>query len=91
MYKFSETLAWVAGVILPVGETLRRWLVASFGVGCGMGYGSWAFAMAQLQHVDPSGASGTTAAIVKFAMLGLSILGLAGALRERADRRNDPA
>jgi hypothetical protein len=25
MYKFSETLAWVAGVVLPVGETLRRW------------------------------------------------------------------
>jgi hypothetical protein len=56
-----------------------------------MGYASWAFTMTQLQHVDPSGASGTTAAIVKFEMFGLSILGLAGALRERADRRNDPA
>jgi hypothetical protein len=56
-----------------------------------LGYASWALTMAQLQHLDPSGASGTTAAIVKFAMLSLSILGLAGALRERADRRNDPA
>ena len=25
MYRFSERLAWVAGVVLPVGETLRRW------------------------------------------------------------------
>jgi hypothetical protein len=23
MYKFSEALAWVAGVMLPIGETLR--------------------------------------------------------------------
>ena len=47
--------------------------------------------MAQFQHVDPSGVFGTTAAIVQFAMLCLSSPGLAGALRERADRRNDPA
>jgi hypothetical protein len=25
MYKFSERLAWTAGVALPLGETLRRW------------------------------------------------------------------
>jgi hypothetical protein len=25
MYRFSEMLAWVAGIVLPVGETLRRW------------------------------------------------------------------
>ena len=25
MYKFSERLAWVDGVALPLGETLRRW------------------------------------------------------------------
>src|SRR5262245_37687719 len=25
MYRFSERLAWVAGVVLPVLETLRRW------------------------------------------------------------------
>ena len=25
MYRFSQRLAWVAGVVLPVGETLRRW------------------------------------------------------------------
>ena len=69
----------------------QRWPVASFGVGCGMGYTSWAFTMAPLQLVDPSGASGATAAIVKFALLSLSLLGLAGALREREGRRNDPA
>jgi hypothetical protein len=121
MYKFSEALAWVAGVTLPVGETLRRWgswwdvplaylddvfigafflfaawrsrqgddagqrwLIASFGVGCGIGYASWASTMAQLEQVDPSGVSGATAAVVKVSMLGLSILGLVGALRGRA-------
>jgi hypothetical protein len=25
MYRFSERLAWVAGVVLPVLETVRRW------------------------------------------------------------------
>jgi hypothetical protein len=25
MYRFSQRLAWVAGVVLPVGETIRRW------------------------------------------------------------------
>jgi hypothetical protein len=25
MYRFSHRLAWTAGVVLPVGETLRRW------------------------------------------------------------------
>jgi hypothetical protein len=25
MYRFSQRLAWAAGVVLPVGETLRRW------------------------------------------------------------------
>jgi hypothetical protein len=25
VYSFSRRLAWVAGVVLPVGETLRRW------------------------------------------------------------------
>ena len=25
MYRFSQRLAWLAGVVLPVGETLRRW------------------------------------------------------------------
>jgi len=25
MYRFSERLAVVAGIVLPVGETLRRW------------------------------------------------------------------
>jgi hypothetical protein len=25
MYRFSQRLAWVAGVVLPLGETLRRW------------------------------------------------------------------
>jgi hypothetical protein len=56
-----------------------------------MVYASWAFTIAQLQQVAPSGASGAAAAIVKFAMLSLSFLGLAGALREPADRRNDRA
>jgi hypothetical protein len=120
MYRFSETLAWVAGVVLPVGETLRRWgtwwdvplaflddvfigalfiaaawqsrrgdeagtrwLAASFGLGCGMAYSSWAFTMGQLDRIDPSGVSGTTAAVVKAAMLALSVAGLVGALRGR--------
>jgi hypothetical protein len=120
MYRFSEGLAWVAGIVLPVGETLRRWgtwwdvplayldevfigvffiaaavrsrrgdtagarwLAASFGFGCGMAYSSWVFAMGQLDRLDPSGVSGTTAAMVKAAMLGLSIAGLIGALRGR--------
>src|SRR5262245_9750280 len=25
MYRFSQRLAWIAGVVLPVGETFRRW------------------------------------------------------------------
>lgn len=25
MYRFAERLAWVAAVVLPAGETLRRW------------------------------------------------------------------
>ena len=25
LFRFSRQLAWVAGVVLPVGETLRRW------------------------------------------------------------------
>lgn len=25
MYRFSQRLAWVAGVVIPLGETLRRW------------------------------------------------------------------
>ena len=25
MYRFSRRLAWVAGVVIPLGETLRRW------------------------------------------------------------------
>jgi len=25
MYRFSQWLAWIAGVVLPVGETWRRW------------------------------------------------------------------
>lgn len=25
MYRFSERLAWVSGVVLPLGETVRRW------------------------------------------------------------------
>lgn len=25
MYRFSQRLAWLAGVVLPLGETLRRW------------------------------------------------------------------
>jgi len=25
MYQFSRRLAWVAGVVIPLGETLRRW------------------------------------------------------------------
>jgi hypothetical protein len=121
MYKFSENLAWVAGVVLPIGETLRRWgswwefplvylddlfigafflfaawksrqgdatgsrwLAASFGCGCGMGYSSWASTMAQLDFVDPSGVSGTAAAVVKASMLGLALLGLFAALRGRS-------
>jgi hypothetical protein len=120
MYTFSERLAWVAGVVLPIGETLRRWgtwwdvpmaylddvfigalflvaaarsrrgdavgsrwLAAAFGFGCGMAYSSLAFTMGQMDRLDPSGVSGATAAMVKAAMLGLSITGLVGALRGR--------
>jgi hypothetical protein len=25
MYRFSQRLAWVAGVVIPLGETMRRW------------------------------------------------------------------
>ena len=25
MYQFSRRLAWVAGVVIPLGETIRRW------------------------------------------------------------------
>lgn len=25
MYKFSERLAWIGGILIPAGETLRRW------------------------------------------------------------------
>ena len=25
MYRFSQRLAWVAGVVIPLGETIRRW------------------------------------------------------------------
>jgi hypothetical protein len=25
MYRFSQRLAWIAGVVIPLGETLRRW------------------------------------------------------------------
>jgi hypothetical protein len=123
MYRFSERLAWVAGIVLPVGETLRRWgtwwevplaylddvfigafflaaaarsrrgddsgskwLAAAFGLGCGMAYSSWAFTMGQLDRLDPAGVSGTTAAVVKAAVLGLSVAGLVGALRGRPGR-----
>lgn len=121
MYKFSEKLAWVAGVVLPVGETLRRWgtwwdapmayvddllvglffllaawasrraqasggrwLAASFGFGCGMGYSSLASAVENINRLDPSGASGTTAAAVKACMLALGVVGLVGAVRRRS-------
>lgn len=43
-------------------------------------------AMGQLDRVDPSGVSGTTAAVVKAAMLGLSVAGLVGALRGQPPR-----
>lgn len=25
MYRFSQRLAWTAGLVIPLGETLRRW------------------------------------------------------------------
>jgi hypothetical protein len=122
MYRFSERLAVVAGIVLPVGETLRRWgswwvnpwaylddvfigaaflvgawmsrrrpgigdrcLSAAYGFACAIGCGSLALTLSEIDRTDPSGASGTTAAVVKGVMLILGVIGLAGALRGRRD------
>lgn len=120
MYRFSERLAVVAGVVLPVGETFRRWgslwvypwaylddvfigacfltaawmsrrrpligeryLSAAYGFACAIGCGSLASTLNTIEQTDPSGVSGTTAAVVKAALLALGLVGLAGALRGR--------
>jgi hypothetical protein len=74
--------------VKPARRRLR--IAAAFGLGCGMAYSSWAFTMGQLDRLDPSGVSGTTAAVVKAGMLGLSIAGLVGALRDDQGDRVEP-
>jgi len=119
MYRFSERLAWTAGIVLPAGETLRRWgtwwefppaylddvligvffllgawmsrrnrasgqryLTAAYGFACGIGSMNLAIDMVDIDRIDPTGVSGTTAVIVKAVMIGLAWAGLVGALRD---------
>ncbi|MGH9309842.1 MAG: hypothetical protein ACRD1U_10740 [Vicinamibacterales bacterium] len=120
MYRFSERLAWIAGVLIPAGETARRWgtwwdfppaylddvligvffiagaiasrraeeagprwLAASYGFACGIGFMSLATNIVYIDRPDPTGASGLTAVVVKAVMMALGVAGLGGALRGR--------
>jgi peptidoglycan/LPS O-acetylase OafA/YrhL len=64
-------------------EAGPRWLAASYGFACGIGFLSLATNIVYIDRPDPTGASGLTAVAVKAGMMALGVVGLAGALRGR--------
>jgi hypothetical protein len=73
----------LAGARLTARHRLEnaRYLVAAWGVACGMGYYSFFGEMAHLGQTDPAGIPATWVAVIKGVGLALAIAALIGALR----------